>query len=350
MFEKELSQLSDKEWLEKNYIKEKKSSREISKELGISHSIVANYLHKYNIINNNCFVSICENEIIDFIGKNIKLDINTSSVISPYNLNVYIEDYNLAIEFDGLIEHSYNEMELKTEKEFHLYKTKLCAEKGIQLLHIFENEWVDPYKQDIWKSMINTKLNRNKIIYARECKVQDVSDSKLIKNFIKENHLQGFIGSKIKIGLFFKDELVSIMTFSKPRYNKKYELEITRYCNKKYTNVVGGPSKIFNYLLSNYNPKSIITYADKRYSSGNLYNKLGFTSLGSSYCNYYYFLPEELKLYPRIKFQKHKLQNVLKNFDKTLSESLNVFNNGYRRIWDCGNLIYEWKKDETKSN
>ena len=78
--------------------------------------------------------------------------------------------------------------------------------------------------------------------------------------------------------------------------------------------------------------------------------KLGFTSLGSSYCNYYYFLPEELKLYPRIKFQKHKLQNVLKNFDKTLSESLNVFNNGYRRIWDCGNLIYEWKKDETKSN
>jgi len=110
-------------------------------------------------------------------------------------------------------------------------------------------------------------------------------------------------------------------------------------------NVVGGASKLFKYFIRTYNPKSIISYADKRYSNGNIYQKLGFEFSHNSVPNYFYFVNNKMKLYPRIKFQKHKLSRLLKNFDENKSEVENMYVNGYRRIWDCGNMIFIWKRD-----
>ena len=155
--------------------------------------------------------------------------------------------------------------------------------------------------------------------------------------------MQGFSGSNVKLGLFYKDELVSIMTFDKTKFNKKYEWEITKFCNKKFISVIGGASKLYKYFVDNYKPNSIIGYADRRYSNGDLYKQLGFEFSHNSAPNYWYFKLPDMTLYSRVKFQKHKLINLLENFDNNKSEIENMLNNGYLRIFDCGNMIYTWK-------
>ena len=223
-----------------------------------------------------------------------------------------------------------------TNKNYHLEKTELCLENDIQLLHIFEGEYLE-----LWLSMINSKLGLNNKIFARKCIIKELK-SKETEDFLNKNHLQGFCQAKINMGLFYEDKLVSVMSFSKPRFNKKYEYELIRFASKRNYTVIGGASKLWNYFVNKYNPKSVITYANRRFSNGDLYYKLGFTFIEKTKPNYFYFSKQHPKLEPRIKFQKHKLKDILEVYDENLSEAENMFNNKYRRIFDSGNLKFEW--------
>lgn len=257
-------------------------------------------------------------------------------------LDIYIPDYNLAIEYDGLMFHSEGNSEhsmfRNTDKSYHLEKTELCLKNNIQLFHIFEGEDLD-----LWLSMINSKLGLNNKIFARKCIIKELKSSETV-TFLNKNHLQGFCQAKINVGLFYEDELVSVMTFSKPRFNKKYEYELIRFASKRNYTVVGGASKLWKYFVNKYNPKSVITYANRRFSNGEIYKILGFTFLEKTSPNYFYFKPNEFNLYSRVKFQKHKLKNILEVYDESLSEAENMFNNNYRRIYDCGNLKFEYHR------
>ncbi len=333
-----IAKLSNKEWLYNQHVDNQISCCGIAKKLNVGSSFVRDRLLDYNIDINNYSHSSYEKEIIKFINiENIKT--NNRNIISPYELDIYILKYKLAIEFNGLYWHS------KHDKNYHLNKTEMCREKEIQLLHIFENEWLDPIKQDIWKSIINNKLGRNNKIHARKTKIIEIKDNKLVKEFLDNNHIQGHCPCSIKLGLFYDNELVSIMIFGKTRFSKKYEYEMTRFCNKKFTSVIGGASKLYKHFVNIYNPKSIISYVDRRYSNGSLYEKLGFELSHYSNPNYWYFKRNNLKLYSRVKFQKHKLKDMLENFDETKSEIKNMANNNYSRIFDCGNIIYTWKSN-----
>ena len=333
--------LSNPQWLKHQHHDLKKPCMVISLELGLNPNSVNHYMKKNGIEIMNYLNSYPEQEIVDFIDQECVR--NSRNIIPPLELDIYVPEHDLAIEYDGLFWHSYGEKkEGVEEKRKHLFKTDKCREKGIQLLHIFENEWINPVQQDIWKSMISSKMRRNDRVFARKCKIREISDTKVIRDFLVSNHLQGFAGSSVKLGLFHQEDLVSLMTFGKTRYSKKYEWEMIRFCNKKYLNVIGGPSKMFKYFVNNYHPKSVISYADLRHSDGNMYDKLSFKLSHLSDPNYFYFKYPDMTLYPRIKFQKHKLHKVLEVFDPNLSEVENVYANGYRRIWDCGNMIYVW--------
>jgi hypothetical protein len=132
------------------------------------------------------------------------------------------------------------------------------------------------------------------------------------------------------------------MTFGKSRYNKAYEYELLRFANKCNINVIGGFSKLLKYFITTYSPKSIITYADRRFSNGNVYEKNNFTFLHNSKPNYYYTKYDK-HLYSRVVFQKHKLNNKLEVFNSELTEWENMQLNNYDRIWDCGNKVYYLK-------
>ncbi len=328
---KSLELLNNKEWLINQHHKLKNNCVEISKILNVYYGTVINYLNKHGIELKNYFSSSYEKEIAKFI--NIEnIETNSKNIIPPYEIDIYLPEYKLAIEFNGLYWHS------NKDKNYHLSKTELCNKQNIQLLHIFENEWTDPIKQDIWKSIINNKLGRDNKIFARKCKIKEV-DNNLTREFLNNNHLQGYCSSSVKLGLFYNNELISLMTFGKTRFSKKYEWEIIRFCNKKFFTIVGGASKLYKYFIDNYNPRSIISYADRRYSNGSLYEKLGFKFSHYSKPNYWYFRNNTLDLHSRVKFQKHKLKNLLESFDPSKSEIENMTNNGYLRIFDCGNII-----------
>lgn len=272
-----------------------------------------------------------ENELFEWIQSlKIKNIIQRDRrLVKPYEIDLYLPDYKLAIEFNGLYWHSESQGK---GVNYHLNKTLECEKQGIQLIHIFEDEWLN--KQDIVKSVIKGKLGLNKKLYARKCVVKEVDNR---KEFLEENHLQGFVNSKINIGLYHQSELVSILTFGKSRYDKQYDWELLRFANKLDISVVGGFAKMLRYFKSNYSG-SIITYSDKRYFNGSIYKDNGFEKLKSTTPNYYY--TDKRSRYSRIQFQKHKLEEQLEIYDPNLTEWQNMQLNGYDRIWDCGHYRF----------
>ncbi len=287
------------------------------------------------------FCSVCSGkngskpqfELYEWIDNDSKI-INDRNQISPYELDIFISDSNLSIELNGNYWHS--ELNGK-DYTYHLNKTRECEKKKIQLLNIFESEW--KFKQNIIKSIINSKLGKCDRIYARKCKIKEITNNEKNK-FLNQTHLQGEDKSSIRLGLYYNNELISVMTFCKSRFNKKYEWELSRFASELNTTVVGGASKLLSYFIKQYTPKSIISYSNRRYSNGNLYKQLGFQFLHNSKPNYFYLEKDHMDLLSRQQFQKHKLKDKLSIFYPELSEWENMKLNGYDRIWDCGNGVW----------
>jgi len=284
-------------------------------------------------------ISNNEIKIFNFITNiyNDQIITNSKKIIPPLELDIFLPELKLAFEYNGLYWHN----ELNKENNYHLNKTELCEEQEIQLIHIYEDDWI--YKQDIVKSMILNKLEKteNKI-FARKCEIKEISNNKLIKSFLDENHIQGFVGSKIKIGLFYNKELVSLITFGNRRVamGKKTtndgEYELLRFCNKLNTNVVGGASRLFKYFIKNYKPTEITTYADRSFSQGKLYETLGFKFIEKTKPNYYYVIGR--KKYHRFNFRKNIL--IKEGFDPNKTEHEIMLERKIYRIYNSGNLKY----------
>jgi hypothetical protein len=256
-------------------------------------------------------------------------------IIPPLELDIFIPSHNLAIEFNGLYWHS----EEFLPSSYHLNKTELCEAKGIQLIHIFEDEWL--YKKEIIKSRIKNLLKlTDKKIYARKTVIREVS-SKDAKDFLNINHLQGSVNSKYKIGLYYDNQLISLMTFGSLRknLNQKNEddvYEMLRFCNKLNISVIGGADKLLQYFIKTHNPKEIISYADRRWSQGNLYKKLGFNFIHNSKPNYFYVLKGKRE--NRFNYRKDVL--VKEGYDKNKSEHQIMLDRGIYRVYDCGSMRY----------
>lgn len=330
--------INNKSWLYEKYITENLSTSAISAILSVSAGLVLKKIHEFNIPIQRNSMSIGEYEISCFLKTlHINYIPNNRNIIAPLELDFYLPDHNLAIEFNGNYWHS--ELQGK-DKHYHLNKTQLCHEKGIQLIHIFESEWL--LKQDIIKSRLQNALGQSKKIFARKCQIVNVSTTTR-RQFLESNHLQGNVGSRVNYGLTYKDELVAVMTFGKTRFSKKYEYELLRFATKCGTNVVGGASRLFKHFTNEVKPTTVVSYGDLRFGTGRLYQKLGFDFLHNSKPNYFYFHKSDaLTLQSRIKFQKHKLENLLETFDPELTEWENMYKNDYNRIWDCGNSVWVW--------
>ena len=284
-----------------------------------------------------------QGEVVDYIKYLLPTEpivTNNRTILSPLELDIYIASKNVAIETNGLYWHS--EVSGRKNKSYHLNKTKICTTRGIRLIHIFENEWKN--KKDIVKSILSSALVRkNRTIYARKCEIRELTTGEKSK-FLIENHLQGNDRATIKLGLIYEGELVSSMTFIKSRFDKNIEWEMSRFCTKLHTTVVGGSSKLFSWFIKKYNPATVVSYSDRRYFSGETYLNLEFSFVDNTPPNYHYIIDGYDTLQSRINWQKAKLEKKLLTFDKTISEWENMKINGFDRIWDCGHSKWIWKK------
>ena len=279
-----------------------------------------------------------ENFIEDFLIKyNIKYTKNDRTIISPKELDFFIKNKNIAIECHGLYWHSE---EKKKNKNFHLNKLNLCNQKNIKLIQIFEDEIV--FKPKIVINRLKNVLGLIKYkIYARKCEVKEVS-SDVCKKFLNKYHIQGSDKSSIKLGLYYNNRLVSIMTFAKSRISlghKNNFWELVRFCSISNFTIVGGAGKLFNYFVKNYsNDNKIITFSDRRWSEGNFYEKIGFTYDHDSKPNYWYIKQNSVKRFHRFGFRKSKL--ITDGHPKNLTEKEITNSIGLYRIYDCGNKCY----------
>lgn len=314
------------------------SVRALAKKYNISTNPIYTKANKLGIIFPKHFSSEFEEEVYQYIvseypGTIVRSDRN---ILINRQLDIYLPDLKLAIECNGTYWHTER---MGRHKQYHNDKTNRCLSKGINLIHIWEHDW--SRKRDILKSILKSKLKKTNRVFARNTEVR-VIDSKTAHSFFTNNHFQGPIKASFTIGLYENNILLAAMSFGKSRFNKNIEWELLRFaCKLEYT-VVGGASKLFNFFIVKKAPTSVISYADRQISTGNMYSKLKFTHMGHSAPSYKY-TKNYVDVFSRFIFQKHKLSKLLPSFNAKLSEAENVKLAGYDKIWDCGNEVYIWK-------
>lgn len=311
---------------------------------------------KYCNNNGTSFQEIKLREYISsIIGTKYEIRYNDRSVLSnKQELDIYIPELKIAIEYDGLFWHSN---ENGRDKNYHLNKTLECDNLGIRLIHIFDDEWLN--KQSIVKSKLSNILQSSYAlsrIYARKCYVEEI-DNNYKTEFLNLNHIQGNDTSLIKLGLWYPsvngDILVAVMTFCKPRKslgqgnNTTYDYELSRFATDIDYIVNGGFGKLFKFFKDNYQWNKIITYADRRWSQGDVCIKNKWVLDHSSHPNYWYYNKNTLKRYHRYNFRKSELQKL---FPEVYNENKTEFQimedtNVYTRVYDCGNLVFYYNKN-----
>lgn len=331
--------LSSKEELEKLY-SSGLSSDSIATKIGCSPTLVLLKLHKFGI-------DLRENKS----GLEIQFEEFLKSLGVPYQTNKRILDgkeidflvENVGIELHGIFWHSSNPLCNKThpkEINYHLDKFKKSKELGIKLIQIFEDEWTN--RREACESLLLSSLKLNKRIFARLTEVRIISP-KEAKMFCEKYHLSGGVYSKVNLGLFYENELISVMTFSKSRFEKdKTTWEIIRYCTKKGITVVGGASKLFKMFLKEASPRNVISYSDNRVGSGDVYNSLGFTKTKDVSPGYNWVVGG--KRMNRALFQKSKLKDF-DNFDLNKTEKEIMFEKGNRILYDAGHSKWIYHSD-----
>jgi len=329
-----LNKLTDYDYMYDLHITQQKSMLEISNMLNVGDLLIARYLRKLDIEPQTFTISSQEREIVNYIKSiyTAAIQTNIRNLISPYELDIYIPEHKLAIEFNGLYWHS----EIYKDKNYHLDKMNKCNDLGIKLLHIFEDDWT--YKQDIVKSKLRQLLGLNKDkVFARKTHVV-IPTKNQKQDFYNTYHIQGTTSSSIDIGLEYDDKLVACMSFKK---RKSGAFELVRYATS--TNVVGGFSKLLKYFRVNYHYTELVSFADLSWSQGDLYEKTGWILDKQLSPDYMYVIGDQRK--HKFGFRHKQLKNILENYEPTLSEHQNMMNHNIYRIYNCGLLRYTYKPE-----
>jgi hypothetical protein len=285
-----------------------------------------------------------EEELLEYIRSEYdgEIRINDRSIFKGSQkfseCDIYLPDLSVAFEFNGI------SMDSKINKRLYYTqeKSQFLHERGIKLYHVWEDDWV--YKKEIVKSMISSSLGKYKRkIYARKCSIEEV-DKKEYKIFCENNHLKGYCPASKIIGLYFEDELVSLMSFSKTRKlidskNTNYDYELIRSCTSKNSIVIGGVSRMIKRFKTGIG-KSLVTYCDISFSPdpySTSYNKSGFSLLTKTKPGYYWVV--DGKKSNRLNWTKSKLISMGYDPKETGDSIMNSL--GYYKIWDCGNYKFE---------
>jgi len=281
-------------------------------------------------------MSKAEKEIAEFITNlGIDIQLKNRGIIKPLELDIVIPSKNIAIEYDGLYYHGTKKG--KKDKNYHLNKLKMCNEAGYRLITLFEDEWVT--RKEIVIDRLKHILTHEKAVYARKCVIVEITP-KMAKEFIDKHHIQGYTQCAIKLGAYYNNELVSVMTFAKGNISKgashKINVwELSRFCTS--CSVVGIAGKLLKYFEQNYTWTEIYSYADLRWSEGDVYKQIGFELVGTTNPNYWYF-KDNTKRWHRFNFRKDRIKHLATREGMTEWDIMQE--QGYDRIWDCGNMKF----------
>lgn len=267
--------------------------------------------------------SICESLADDVLA-------NDRTVIPPYELDIVIPSHRVAIEYCGVYYHCDK---FRHDPHYHETKMRLCRERGYRLLTIFEDEWVE--KRDIIVSKLHTILGQSSQprIYARHCSIVTV-DREHKSQFHNSHHIQGDGPSSINYGLCYNGSLVCVISFTSHRNGVFYLTRFSSSCR-----VVGGFTKLLQHFQRMHKWSTLITFADKRWSEGQLYFTTGWTHDSDLPPDYHYTVDGKRRIH-KFNFRHNRLRHILSNYDPSVSEYINCRNHGIYRVWDCGKMRF----------
>lgn len=250
-------------------------------------------------------MSIAEEEIVNFLKSilpNKTIERRNRILIAPQEVDILIPQKKVAIEFNGLIWHSDK---FNTDKKYHLKKTNECKNKGINLIHIFEDEWI--FHKDAIKANLQRLLSvSSTTINANDCIIKTVSP-KEAKAFISENNIESYHPSTYRYGLYYNDKLVMMLGVKKET--------ITNYAIKNGYSVTDGLQCLINHISAMHNLSNLIVYVNKRWNNSSELTSIGFKYVKDANPTFYYIDGKHRTL--------HKPNN-----DKVY------------KIYDCGKEIY----------
>jgi very-short-patch-repair endonuclease len=285
-------------------------------------------------------------EFIQNLGFNISKGKNRK-LLDGKEIDLVIDDTNICIEYDGLY---YHTEKMGKTSSYHLNKTIECNQIGYKLIHIFEDEWKT--KEDLVKTKLKhlLKVNDGVKIGGRSIQIKKIENEDKTF-FLNQNHIQGNDKSNIFYGGYYKNELVGVMTFNNKRnMTKNYdgEFELSRFSTKQKYVIIGLASKILKQFIKDYSPKTIISFADRRWtidSENNLYTNLGFKLVSITKPSYYYYNSKinRYKRFHKFGFGKNNLKKRFPDLDYSKTEKQLTSELGYDKIWDCGLFKYELK-------
>lgn len=284
-------------------------------------------------------LSHAEDEICELISKFYPIERNNRTILNGLEIDLFVPSLNIGIEYNGLRWHSET---FGKDKNYHLNKLNIANNKGVKLIQIFEDEYIN-HKEIVLnkiKHILNiNKINKNKI-YGRKCITKKITNTEA-EAFLTKNHIQGYKRSKVHFGAFLGDKLVGVMSFT--NNNKEWVLE--RFASDLEYICVGVGGKLFSTFLKEYNPDIVSSFADRRWTinNNNLYTKLGFKLDKFIKPDYkYYKSGSEINRIHKFNFRKQIL-NRKYGFPLTMTETEMTKKLGYDRIWDCGLIKYVWR-------
>ena len=337
-----------------NYKKLKYCDNPECRQKGQTENLKKTCLEKYGVsypcfrnqtVNSNCAkiskINVNFAQSLENMGFNVGLDTIT---LDDFSYDIHIKNTNILIEINPTYTHNvlgnhYNGWQYDKKFEtLSLLKTELAKKNGYRCINIWD--W-----DDVDKVLLLLKPKQK--LYARKLQLKEATKQEA-NILLKNHHLQSSCyGNQVNFGLYQNDQLVQIMTFGKPRYNKKYQYELLRLCSHSDYLIVGGAEKLFKYFVDNYQPESIISYCDVSKFTGDVYERLGFK------------LKEQTK--PAKIWSKrtqHITDNLLRQrgFDQLIGSKMNppqLYGKGTNNeelmikydwlpIYDCGQKVFEW--------
>ncbi len=249
---------------------------------------------------------------------------NFKQLISPYEVDVYLPDKQIAFEYNGLYWHN----DITKDKDYHMMKTNMCAQNGVRLIHIWEHDWM--MKRNIIESIIFGLFGKHDTVFARNCMIKDVGKDEY-QAFCEANHLMGYGSATKCYGLYNDNELVEIMSFVSEKDNI---WTISRLCSILYTTIVGGANRLFKHFLKNNKFTKIISYSDRSMFSGNVYKHLGMFMEKTTEPGYYMVNPKNYETVNRRTYLSYKS-------DRRLEIDQNFF-----RIYNSGNWRFVYTNQD----
>lgn len=265
-----------------------------------------------------------EQEILEYITS-LNLNPLHRYKLDNQEADVFISEKNLAIEHNGLYWHS----ELHKDKNYHYTKYRHFADRGIQLIQIWEDEWRN--KRKTVESLLRSKLGLNSDrVFARKC----VIVKQKCPEFFELNHIQGSAGISKTYTLEYQGDIVAAMAF---KIRSEGVWELVRYATSK--SVVGGASKLLKAFEREYHKVRIVSFADLCVSNGDMYYKLGFKEDKILNPDYKYLVNScrEHKFNYRLKRFKNDPSLIFEE-DKTESELAKI--NKLSKIYDAGKIRF----------